>query len=597
MITTENLAFTYEGDSAPVWQHIDASFQSETFNLILGPSGCGKSTFLYALNGTVPGCYDGKLEGRVLLDGEEIAGTGPAGLSDRIGLVFQDPECQFCTFTVEDELAFGLENRRVPPGEIGGRIDRALELVRMGEFRKAQISELSGGQKQKIAIACVLAMDPAVLLLDEPTANLDGSSRRDIFSLLNRLCREHGKTILLVEHNLDGILEYVDDLTVFDRAGCLRLQGPRREVIDRLLFEDSLADVPVFLSQELLVIRQWARACRSRGTREALRACFLGGTRDLAPLDAVLRPPSGDGPREERPRERGEEVLSLRGVNFSSGAEKRRGRRREEGTEPLLRAVDFQIFQGDFVALLGENGAGKTTLLNVIFRALAAQSGEIRLLGRPMDTYSRKESYREMGLVFQNPEWQFVANRVDEELQFSLRKSPLPEAEKDARVEAMLAQFHLSELREKNPFSLSQGQKRRLSVSTMLLTGQRILFLDEPTYGQDFRQSRELMDRIRALNAGGVTIVMVSHDMSLVAQYARRVLVLHGGSVALDGTPDTLFADPSLMESACLEMPPLFAWSRLLHERYAWIPVTGRMDVLLQSLIQSTKGGTEDVCV
>lgn len=598
MIQVQQLAFTYNGDSLPVWDQVCCSFQEKTLNLILGPSGCGKSTFLYALNGTVPSCYGGSLSGSVLQNGQEITSIGPSELASRIGLVFQDPECQFCTFTVEDELAFGPENLGLSSQEISQRIDRALQLVHMESFRANFLSELSGGQKQKIAIACVLAMDPEVLLLDEPTANLDAVSRSEIFQLLDELSHQEGKTVILVEHNLDGILPRVDQLLVFDQKGTMRLQGPCQEVIGNLLFRPDCADISVFLSQELLVLRQWVSACEGGASRAVLWDYFHSGDfRDVSRLGSLLAPlPKPEISVSLSSAERATSLLSLEQVGFSYQVPGR-GKKGASFSEAILNQVNFQVYDGDFIAILGENGAGKSTLLNLIFRAMPCNCGTIRLLGRELQSYSRKELYQKMGLVFQNPEWQFVSTRVEDELRFSLKHSSLTEEDKNERVEASLRRFHLTDYRDKNPFALSQGQKRRLSVATMLLTGQKILFFDEPTYGQDFEQREELLHLIQSLNETGTTIVMVTHDLSAAAQYARRVLLLQDGEIAFDGEPDKLFLNEALLRRSRLEQPRLLPYSQALNRRFPWIPVTGNMNLLLHSLISSTKEELEHVCV
>lgn len=598
MIQVHELTFTYDGDSLPVWNRVCCSFQEKTLNLILGPSGCGKSTFLYALNGTVPSCYGGNLSGRVLLDNEEITAIGSSELASRIGLVFQDPECQFCTFTVEDELAFGPENLGLSSEKISQKIDRALKLVHMESFRANLLSELSGGQKQKIAIACVLAMDPAVLLLDEPTANLDAASRSEIFQLLDELSHREGKTVILVEHNLDGILSRIDQLLVFDQKGTMRLQGPCKEVIGSLLFCPDYADIPVFLSQELLILRQWVSACTDEISRGVLWDYFRSGDlRDVSKLSVLLASPlKSEIPVSRSSKESAAPLLSLERVGFSyqiPGQEKKGSR----FSKAVLKQVSFQVYDGDFIAILGENGAGKSTLLNLIFGALTCNCGIIRLLGRELQSFSRKELYQKMGLVFQNPEWQFVSTRVEDELRFSLKHSGLTEEEKNERVEASLRRFHLTDDRDKNPFALSQGQKRRLSVATMLLTGQKILFFDEPTYGQDFEQREELLHMIQSLNENGTTVVMVTHDLSAAAQYARRVLLLQDGEIAFDGEPDKLFLNEALLRRSRLEQPGLLPYSQILNRRFPWIPVTGNMGLLLQKLISGTKENLEHVCV
>ena len=481
IIEIKDASFIYDGETKPVWEHLNCCFKKNCVNLILGPSGCGKSTLLCLLDGLIPGAIEGKFTGEVLFDGE----TSPSG-DKRTGMVFQDPESQFCTFTVEDEIAFGLENRAVPREEIFARIDEALATAGIPELRDRQLSQLSGGQKQKVAIASILAVKPEVLLLDEPTANLDAEGRKAVFTLLRKLARQDGLTLILIEHNTDKLLNEAEYIVVLDEEGIVRLQGEAGKVIS------ELHENPEF---------------------QTLAASVLDSA--IAPSEKKHEPSSG------------EPVLSLKGVGFAYPNDRK-----------VLDSVNLEIRRGDFAAIIGSNGAGKSTLLNVIFKVLSASYGEIRINGKNQKKLKKRELYREFGLVFQNPELQFVTGSVWDELMFSLKKSKLPQKEKDIHVTDILTRFTLLEYKDRNPFLLSQGQKRRLSVATMLLTGQSVLFLDEPTYGQDFENRKELMQLLEKLNSEGLTVVMVTHDIPLVRGYANRVFVLEGGRITYDGTPD-----------------------------------------------------------
>ncbi|MBP8640852.1 MAG: energy-coupling factor ABC transporter ATP-binding protein [Oscillospiraceae bacterium] len=481
LIEIKDASFVYDGETMPVWKHLSCCFKKNCVNLILGPSGCGKSTLLCLLDGLIPDAVEGKFEGEVLYYGK----ASPSG-NKRTGMVFQDPESQFCTFTVEDEIAFGLENRAVPREAISARIDEALAAVGIPELRDRQLNQLSGGQKQKVAIASILAVRPEVLLMDEPTANLDAKGRKSILNLLKKLAKQDRLTLILVEHNTDELFTEVEHIVVLDEKGAVRLQGETEKVLSEL---------------------------RENQKFEALAASVMDN--GLVPLFKKSEPSSN------RP------VLSLKDVGFSY----------PDGGK-VLDGIDMEINRGDFAAIVGFNGAGKSTLLNVIFKVLHAKYGEIRINGKNQKTLKKRELYQECGLVFQNPELQFVTGSVWDELMFSLKKAKLPQADKDSRVSDILARFSLLEYRDRSPFLLSQGQKRRLSVATMLLTGQNVLFLDEPTFGQDFENRKELMQLLCELNSEGLTIVMVTHDMSLVRGYANRVFVLDNGKIIYDGTPD-----------------------------------------------------------
>lgn len=602
IIQLKNVSFAYSGEPAPVWQGLNCFFRKNEINLILGPSGCGKSTLLYLLNGLIPHSFEGDADGEVLFQGENVLEKKPMEMAPHIGMVFQDPETQFCTFTVEDELAFGLENMETPAERIDKAISRALAMVGMEDFRKRLLSELSGGQKQKIAIASVLVMEADILVFDEPTANLDAESQEDIFRLIRRLVDEYGKTVIMVEHNLDGLMEMAGNILVLDEYGKIRLSGCAREVITRLVYDEACSDLNVFLPETLLVMREWLAACRQNPLAVSYCEEQLQKPADMEKHFYRPEPDALAGlllkfPHRDRPdtmsheADDREEILSIKNLTYRYPApgKRRRKRRENESAAPcVLKGVSLSVRKGDFIAVLGPNGVGKSTLLNVIFRVFEDYSGSITVEGRELSAIPKQELYRKFGLVFQNPEWQFVTNEVYDELMFSLKKSDLSEEEKKAKADEMLARFHLTELKNQSPFLLSQGQKRRLSVAAMLLTGQKVLFLDEPTYGQDYENQAELMELMRQLNREGVTIIVVTHDMSLVAEYAKKVFLLADGRTVCEETPEGLFAQPDLVKLGRLKCPETLNFTRELRNRVPDMPLFISKERLIRYLIERT---------
>ena len=553
-----DIRFVYHEETLPVWQDLSCSFQQNTINLLLGPSGCGKSSLLYLIDGLIPHSLEGTLSGEILLDGEPILGREPRELAHRIGLVFQDPDTQFCAFYVEDEIAFGMENLLVPPEEMDSRIDRALALVGLGGFRKRAVTTLSGGQKQKLAIASALVMDAELLLLDEPSALLDASSRAEIMALLHRLVQEEQKTILLVEHNLDEVLPYVGHAVVLNRNGTLALEGSAHDVFARLAYDKAFASLPVCLPEPLMLLREWLHRDPAESQQAFCQkqlALHQDGafTMPYEEIATLLNHDRSYAPFEQHNDfESHTKVVETRRLRFHYPP------RREDCTPPVkvLDDVACAVCEGEWVAVAGANGAGKSTLLQLLFRVFAPSGGDILIDGAPIGSIPRQTLYRRMGLLFQNPEWQFVTNRVEDELFFSLRNSILSKEEQCERVSKLLAQFHLEPYRTRSPFLLSQGEKRRLSVACMLLTGQRVLFFDEPTYGQDSETARELLALLESLRKRGVTIVTVTHDMGIVCEHADRVLLLNDGKIVFDGTPSQLFfAD--LSPQWRVDLPPV----------------------------------------
>lgn len=488
ILELKDVTYVYDGERLPVWEHLSCSFFAGKIHAISGPSGCGKSSVLSLIDGLIPHMYEGKLEGKVYLEGEDITEILPRYRCDRIGFVMQNPESQFCTFTVEEELAFGMENLGLTEDEMQRRIKETLAFVGMQDYETSELDRLSGGQKQKIAIASVLVMKPKVLLLDEPTANLDPESRRQIFGLIVRIAREENMTIIIVEHNIDEIINEVDWVLAMDREGNIAADCRREEageILERTTPENVI----------------------SKTDRESLSA-------------------------------EGEIVLEIENLSFAYPVPGKK----EKGRQ-ILDNLSMQVRKQEFLAIVGENGVGKSTLMKLIFKVHRPDAGAIRLFGKDLGTYHTKRLYHLIGLVFQNPENQFITNTVWDEMMFSLKRVNLSREEKESRVQQMLEQFHLEKEKDKSPFVLSQGQKRRLSVASMLLTNQEILFLDEPTYGQDFENRQELMKDMQQLVRDGITIVMITHDLSLVKQYATRVVEIEKGSVVSNLKVEEYFAD------------------------------------------------------
>ena len=327
-------------------------------------------------------------------------------------------------------------------------------------------------------------MKPELLLLDEPTANLDPESRAQIFRMIVRISREEHMTVIIVEHNIKEIINEVDWVIGLDRRGTKIADCPKDEAGD--IFR---REVPA----------EYADACRGR------------------------QDPKACGEQEGS----SEVILDISHLSFAYPVP---GKKREKGKQ-ILDDFHMQVHKQDFLAIVGENGVGKSTLMKLIFKVCKPDSGTIRLFGKELESYPTKKLYHLIGLVFQNPENQFITNTVWDEMMFSLKRTRESREEKERRIKGMLEQFHLEEEKEKSPFVLSQGQKRRLSVASMLLTNQEILFLDEPTYGQDFENRQELMKDMQELVEKGITIVMITHDLSLVRQYATHVVEIENGSV------------------------------------------------------------------
>ena len=522
--------------------------------LVLGPSGSGKSTLTLCLDGLIPHLIDGDYSGRVVVAGLVVADNPVHVLAQQTGLVFQDPEAQFCTLTVEDEIAFGPENLGRPPEEIEAAIDRSLTLVGLAGFRSRRLTELSGGEKQRVALAAVLAMDPGLLVLDEPSANLDPQATLELFGLLKRLAAEGRHTIVIIEHKLDELIDWIDSVLVLDSDGGLLYRGaPEEAFYDR---GPDLVASGVWLPQTAELVsalrrRGWAVPGRPRGVADTAAALSITpGLTGRLRSAGTLGGRGTTGPGTSSP---GEALLRVESLSYSYEA--------GGGAAEVLSRVSVIVERGTFLAIAGANGAGKTTLAALLSGVLEPPRGTVFLEGRDVTEMPLRAISERVGHVFQNPEHQFVSDTVLGELAFSLTakagrkgRDSLTPAQRQL-AETWLERLGLLSLAEANPFSISQGQKRRLSVAAMLIRGQACLFLDEPTLGQDERQVERLMDMMGRFRADGGTVVMITHDMRLVSEYAEELLVLSEGRLVYAGPPGDFFSRPQLVEQAGLVVP------------------------------------------
>jgi energy-coupling factor transporter ATP-binding protein EcfA2 len=506
MITTSNLTVRYPRAAIPAVFDLNLHISEGETVLLLGPSGSGKSTLAQTLAGLIPHNIFARVSGELQVSGIDVLTARPGELASQVGLLFQDAESSFATLVVEDEIAFGLENLQIPPGEMPARIQSSLSQVGLPGFRFRRLETLSGGEAQQIALAALLAMSPAVLILDEPTANLDPRSTREFFETLTRLRGQ--RTILLIEHKLDACFHLVDRVILLKGDGSLLAAGDPKEVYNHHLQE--IEEAGIWIPDSYLA---------QTGT-----------------TPSPVRTSTGDESEAAVP------AVSVRGLTFAY-----------PNQGPVLRDLFMDIPQGDFLALIGANGSGKSTLACHLMGLLPEPpQGEIEIFGDPIASLSLAELTERVGYVFQNPEHQFVTDNVEDELAYSLKVRKWPEAEITKRVDIMLARFQLNQQAQQNPFTLSQGQKRRLSVATMLAAGQKLLILDEPTFGQDRRTASALMDSLVDLNRRGVTILMISHDMRLVRNFADRVAVLVDGQIIFTGPPEEAFTRPDILDAARL---------------------------------------------
>lgn len=532
LLRVRELSITHDGNERPSPSDVSFDVHPGEVVLVLGPSGSGKSTLALALNGLIPHDIPATVTGTIEVQGVNAADSSPAELSPRVAMVFQDPDAQQVTGSLVDEVAFGPENLLLPVREVLERTERSLRRVGLWARRYANPDELSGGGRQRLAIACALAMGAPVLVLDEPTANLDPVGVEEVYRTLGEVVGGGDRAVVLVEHNLDQAIGFATRIIALDADGRVAVDGPVETVLRE--HAGDLQRLGVWLP----TATRAGLALRAAGTPvQALPTT-------PAELREVLPPRAESATTVPRPADAAAAV-QVHGLTLT-----RDGR-------PVLHDVSLTIPEGSFTAIVGGNGAGKTTLLQAIAGVLQPPKGTVRVRGIDPARASGAKIARTIGFVFQNPEHQFIAPTVADELAFGLRRQRLPAAEVDARVAEVLERFGLADKAHMHPFLLSGGQKRRLSVGTALMSAAPILALDEPTFGQDHARAAELLDLLTDLNRGGTTVIMVTHDMQLVADSATHTIVLGDGRVRAAGPTREVFADDETVRALGLRRPAL----------------------------------------
>lgn len=572
----DRVSVRYAGTREWVPQGVTLDLPAGTTTLLLGPSGCGKSTVTLTLNGLVPHSVPSDYRGSVLVAGQEVADADIAHLAGTVAMVMQDPDSQVVTTRVLDEVCYALENLRAPADRIEPRAMSALEAVGMGRFARASPWELSGGQRQRVVLAAALAVEPALLVLDEPTANLDPAGSADFYALLPVL-KERGTAVLVVEHDLDELIGAIDRVIALNADGATIAVGPPDEVFG--VHGRALAAAGIRLPTAVrLHQRLAARGLLDRAplagdgaprvpltlddAARELAASRLG-ERSAAPPDrgAGKGPDAADCPGESA-RDRGAgPVLVVRGLRVPRG----RGRRRHE----VLHDVSLTVERGQILAVVGVNGSGKSTLLRALAGLERWTAGEVSVAGRRRRPGS---TGRAVTLVMQNPEHQFLERTVRDELAHGMRLEGDEEAAVERAVAGMLARFDLVDRAGANPFLLSGGQQRRLSVASVLGEHREAICLDEPTFGQDRRSAEALMARLHDVAADGAGLVIATHDMELAAEHADRVLVLAAGRVLAEGPAREVLADAPLLGRAGLRPPALVELTRAAAALRATVP-------------------------
>lgn len=537
IISFRNFSFQYRAQKRPTLTDIDLEIYPGERVLIAGPSGSGKSTLAGCINGLNPFSNPGACTGTLTVDGVDAPHSSLFELSAHVGTVLQDPDGQFIGLTVGEDIAFALENSCTPQDEMHAITRHAAELVGIENHLGYAPHELSGGQKQRVSLAGVMVDQVRILLFDEPLANLDPATGKQAIELIDEIQKKTDTTVLIIEHRLEDVLwRNVDRIVLVNGGTILADLRPDELLSGSLLAENGIRE-PLYVT--------------------ALRYAGVDITPDKHPahVDSLvlddtdtqkLRDWFTARPRPAAQPER-EPLLEVKGLSFGY----------QKGQQ-TLRDVSFSIGKGEMVSIVGRNGAGKSTLSKLICGFEIPDAGEIFLNGKPLAEENIRRRARHIGYVMQNPNQMISKTMIYEEVALGLQRSGLTEEQIREKVEATLKVCGLYPFRNWPISALSFGQKKRVTIASVLVLDPELILLDEPTAGQDFRHYTDIMEFLRGLNARGVTVVMITHDMHLMLEYTRRALVFCDGRLIADRTAAAVLCDPALVEQAALKETSLY---------------------------------------
>lgn len=527
MIELRNVTYAYPDTRAPVLRNLQLQVEEGEFLLVIGASGSGKSTLLRCANGLVPHFYGGTFRGSVCVADHDPVREGPRGMSAVVGFVFQDPESQFVVDSVEDELAFAMENHNLDQTVMRKRVEEVLDQLNISHLRHRKINTLSGGEKQRVAIGAVLTLQPSVLVLDEPTSQLDPQAAEEVLTTLQKLNSDMGLTIVLSEHRLERVVQYADRILYLPGNGEKPLIDTPQEVMRQV----ELAPPLISLSKRL----DW----------QPLPLTIKEGRRFARQLRL---PPPADHPPDDLRCAQGDlksPIINIQNLWFSYNGHE------------ALRDVNLSVMQGEFVALMGRNGSGKTTLLKHLVGLLRPGRGRVELWGENTKGKDTEDIARRVGYVPQNPSSLLFADTLRDELNFTRRSHGLDTGDYDA----LLRSLHLEDHIDAYPRDLSGGERQRAAMAAILVADPDIILLDEPTRGLDYYQKRALADFLSGKQDEGKAIIMSTHDVELVAQCADRVVIMGEGQIVVDGPARSVMSRSMVFSS---QINKLFHDERLL---------------------------------
>ena len=540
-VQIEHLTFTYPGAQQPTLRDVSLTIEKGDFVAIVGNNGCGKSTLCKTLNGLIPQFITGEYEGRVEVCGLDASAADVGALAQKVGYVYQDFENQIVRPTVLDDASYACLNYAMPD-----YLDRGREALRQCGLQGREddfIWQLSGGQTHLLALAGVLSLQPEVLILDEPIAQLDPGHADRIYAVLRRLNREYGKTILVIEHHTEYIADYCKHVLLM-KDGRVQWMLPTDDALQRV---EELQSCNIFPPQVTIAAHRLRQAGELQADRlpttvEEGRAAFAArpGVRTCTVLP---QPPAG------------EPVVQFRDVSV-------RYRSVKGAPRTVFSGLDLTVRRGDKIALIGSNGAGKSTLMKLMVGLLKPAGGDVLLNGKSLHDGGPEGLGRQVSMVYQNPEDMFIQDSIQADIAYAMEARGLPDAR--SRTDALLERFRLTALRDRDGRLLSGGQMRRASLAIGIALDPGVLLLDEPTANLDIDTRKEIMRTLDDMKQITETVVIATHDMQLVCEWAERIVVLCGGRVVADGSRDRIFGSQALLDLVGIRPPEIFAMARAL---------------------------------
>jgi len=543
-IEIKNFWWKYAGSDTWALKGVDLTINEGEFVLISGPTGAGKTTLLRSIIGLIPYGYLGTLKGNIYVRGKNLLESSISEMSKIVGMVFEDPETQIIWNRVIDDIVFPLENLNLNKDEMVERLNYSLKLLNLEDKKYSSPYELSGGQKQRLSLATIIAKRPKIILLDEPTSQLDPVGRREVIDALIKLKKEYSSTIVIVEHNIDQLVKYVDRILLLDDG---------KIVLD---------DVPDKYFENIDIIKT-----------------HRGSIPEIVELSYYLKKNNFISKIYLNTEDLYNEIIKIRSTNTEKKIESNYSYTPSSNTDAIvaenlsvvypngtiaLNNISLRIKQGEFVGIIGVNGSGKTTLVKTFNGLLKPTSGNLIILGKDIKKWDSEELVKKVGYVFQNPIHQISNRTVYDELAFGLRNIKMPENQINARVMSALKRFGLEHLKDKHPYTISRADQFRVVFASVIVMDPEIIIVDEPTTGQDLYQSYQIMNYLKEENQKGKTIIIITHHLRFISQFVPRTIILLYGNKIYDGATQEAFENYEIMQKSMIDPPELSKLSYML---------------------------------